>query len=164
MIDVYYLLWRVAQHINDPGLSRALSANAIILNRFLNQGGVNFNQLNQQIAEREALLGSLGHLQQALSNGDVDGSIAEMLTQFVFDDLYNSVHATALNAFTQQLTAGNSNAQATRTLTFLYEIAQVVSERFNGSYSVNGNNLAYARSRAWYFLFHQLGYGERSPT
>ncbi|WP_354010334.1 hypothetical protein [Endozoicomonas lisbonensis] len=166
LIDLHYALWQVAQQLGDPVLLRALSANARMLDRYLSQGRITFNQqLGEQLIEGETLLNSVRTLQHHINHPEADSDVVARFTDVVFVALYNYINVIALNAFRVQLNAENNDPQAGHILTFLQNLAQISSMRFDGVRHVQSNNLAYARSRAWYFLLHQSTSteSERSP-
>ena len=163
LIDIHYVLWEIAKSVFDYDLMRTLVINASLLDRSHMEGIITFNQLTEALLGRDTLLRSLKALHNALSRKNFDGNVTVMLINAVFSDLYNSIHATALNQFVQQLANGNTDDRTGYILNFLHAFAEISSEKFDGENHLEGNSLAYARSRAWFWLFRHVKNIESSP-
>ncbi|WP_252179021.1 hypothetical protein [Endozoicomonas sp. 4G] len=160
VMDIYYVLWLMAKYNNEQSLMKVLSLNALILKRHLNLGKIKFHQLADDVA-REVLFDSLARLRKALNQPGFNVGVAVIMTRFIFNDLYHYVHSKATDAL--ELELASQGTRAGLILTFLYELDQISSQLFDGKDYVESNNLAYARSRAWYFLFDKFGHRDRSP-
>ncbi|WP_252179026.1 hypothetical protein [Endozoicomonas sp. 4G] len=160
VIDLYYVLWLIAKHNGEQNLMKVLRLNAIILKRYLTLGDYSLlHALGDISGAKRAFLKALIDLRSALSQASSRHETAEIMTQFIFNDLYDFVHSQAMDVF--ELKVGSP--LAIDTLTFLYELDQISAQLFDGNNYVEANNIAYARSRAWFFIFGQFGHRKPSP-
>ncbi|WP_252179022.1 hypothetical protein [Endozoicomonas sp. 4G] len=158
-IDLYYVLWLLAKLNGEQSLMKVLRLNAIILKRFLNHCDferVDFHKLINDTIPRGALLGALARLRKALSQAHSKHEIAKIMTQFIFNDLYDYIHSEAATEFEEQVYF--KWPWAIHLLRFLYELDQISSQLFDGNNYVAPNKIAYARSRAWFFILGQFGH------
>ncbi|WP_252179023.1 hypothetical protein [Endozoicomonas sp. 4G] len=162
LIDLYYVLWLIAKHNSEQSLMKVLRLNAIILKHHLSprQFAV-FHKLGGFDAAKVVLLEALTGLRNALSQAGSSHETAEIMTQFIFNDLYDFVHSQAESTFQKEVRI--NSPLVINTLTFLYELDQISAQLFDGNNYVEANNIAYARSRAWFFIFGQFGHRKPLP-
>ncbi|WP_252179027.1 hypothetical protein [Endozoicomonas sp. 4G] len=162
IIDIYYVLWFIAKRNGEQILMKLLRLNAIILKRHLNlHKNAVFHKLAGLSIPKVVLLGGLASLRRELRQANSNREIVVIMTQFVFHKLYESVHSQVAEACEKE--GGFHGPMATHTLTFLYELDQISSQLFDGKNYVVPNDIAYARSRAWFFIFGQFGHRKPMP-
>ncbi|WP_252179028.1 hypothetical protein [Endozoicomonas sp. 4G] len=162
VIDLYYVLWFIAKLYGERNLMKALCLNTLIIKRHLylhNNTVFLFHKLSGSGLATTLLLQTLASLRSALNRAIPSH---ETMTQFIFTDLYNFVHSQAADAFVQEVDRFNGPL-AIYYLTFLYELDQVSAQLFDGNNYVESNNIAYARSRAWFFIFGQFSPRKQVP-
>ncbi|WP_252179029.1 hypothetical protein [Endozoicomonas sp. 4G] len=175
VIDLYYVLWSIAKLNGQQSLMKVLRLNATILKHYLNLREKSFYR---ELRDKPFLLkllskplslklpaysirklvhsGELARLRSSLSQANPGREIGEIMTQFIFNDLYSYIHSEATSELEQDLAFCWPSVP--HTLKFLYELAQISSQLFDGNNYVVPNNIAYARSRAFYFIFSHFGH------
>ncbi|WP_252179024.1 hypothetical protein [Endozoicomonas sp. 4G] len=163
LIDLYYVLWSIAKRNSEQSLMKVLRLNAMILKHYLSPRKVaGFHKLSGLKFLKWRFHEALTGLRSALSQANSRHETAEIMTQFIFNDLYDFVHSQAVHSFEQEVDL--NGPLGIHILTFLYELDQISAQLFDGNNYVESNNIAYARSRAWFFIFGQFGHREPLPN
>ncbi|MET4695487.1 hypothetical protein [Endozoicomonas lisbonensis] len=154
LIDLHYVLWRIAHNIGSRGLMRTLVLNTNLLSRSFMRDLITFDQLSGEFIGREALLSRLNDLRIAVSISANAGNAAQLLPGIVNSHLYNAIRLYALEQYKNALANPGGRPNIGQLLVFIRHLSENVASTFDGQNYLEGNREAYARSRALFWLFH----------